>query len=315
MKTSQDDPNVKQLTRWRSSDCIRDNNIIGEDPMRVVQGRELPFIERTNQPRGGRFRQRRLLEGEPGSPGNFLLQNSETFGDFASPRHRHNFEQYRYQLRGTFQFDRDGTMAPGVVGYFPEGTPYGPQTSSEDSLTLVLQFGGASRNGYMSEPELSASVAALKQQGSFKNGVYSRETAEGGRINQDAYEAAWEHNFGRKVSYPPMRFQAPVFMNPEHFGWVQPPDAAGISLKHLGSFGECRTDIGFLKFAAGASYTLAGPRILYGLAGSGRIASPGGAALDEWQAETAIEIRGRESITLRATEPAELLFIGLPQLH
>jgi len=280
--------------------------------MRIVQGSQLPFIERTNQPRGGRFRQRRLLEGEPGSPGNYLLQNSETFGDFASPRHRHNFEQYRYQMRGTFQFDRDGTMAPGVVGYFPEGTPYGPQTSSEDSLTLVLQFGGASGNGYMSEAELSASVAALKQHGSFEKGIYTRQSTDGRRQNQDAYEAAWEHNSGRPVTYPPMRFQAPVFMNPEHFGWVQVADASGVAVKHLGSFGECRTDIGFLQFDAGAAYTAGGPRLFYGLAGRGMVTSP---VDDVWQTETALEVKKGETVRLQATEPGMFLFIGLPQLN
>jgi hypothetical protein len=278
--------------------------------MRVVQGSEIPFIERTNQPRGGRFRQRRLLEGEPGSAGNYLLQNSETFGDFASPRHRHNFEQYRYQIRGTFQFDRDGVMAPGVVGYFPEGTPYGPQTSSEDSLTLVLQFGGASGNGYMSEAELSASVAALKQHGSFQNGIYTRDAADGGqKKNQDAYEAAWEFNAKRAVNYPAQRFQAPVFMNPEHFGWVV--QAPGVAVKHLGSFGEGRTDVGFLKLDAGAVYAASGPRLFYGLAGAGVVVG----SADGWQAESAIEVKAGESVRLQANAPAELLFIGLPRLN
>ena len=38
----------------------------------------------------------------------------QQFGDFHSPRHKHNFEQVRLQLAGTISYDGDGTMTPGV---------------------------------------------------------------------------------------------------------------------------------------------------------------------------------------------------------
>ncbi len=41
--------------------------------MRIVQGDAVPFEERKHQHRQGTFRFRRLLEGEPGSPGNFYF--------------------------------------------------------------------------------------------------------------------------------------------------------------------------------------------------------------------------------------------------
>lgn len=62
-----------------------------------------------------------LLNGTPGTIGNFQFDIGQIEGDFASPRHRHNFDQFRFQLEGTMNFDRNGWMGPGTCGYFPEG--------------------------------------------------------------------------------------------------------------------------------------------------------------------------------------------------
>ncbi len=276
--------------------------------MRVVNGSEIEYFERANKPRGGTFRQRKLLEGKPGSASNYFLQQAETLGDFVSPRHKHNFDQYRFQLRGTFEFARDGVMTPGVVGYFPEGTPYGPQTSAEDSIALVLQFGGASGNGYMSEEELTSSVVKLKETGEFNNGIYTRYMPDGSKINQDAYEACWEFNSGRKLEYPAPRFQTPVFMNPENFAWVDSHDEEGVATKTLGSFGERRTDVGFARLAPGAVMTAKGARLFFVLSGEGTLEN------HAWQPETAVELVSGEEGAFHARTESELFFIGLPTL-
>ncbi|HKT16994.1 MAG TPA: hypothetical protein VJR47_03060, partial [Stellaceae bacterium] len=78
--------------------------------------------------RGGTFHFRSLMEGEEGSVDNFRLNMGRSSADFYSPRHRHNFEQIRFVLEGELSFGRDGTMTAGMVGYFPEGVHYGPQT-------------------------------------------------------------------------------------------------------------------------------------------------------------------------------------------
>jgi hypothetical protein len=96
--------------------------------VKIVQGDEVEW-KRGLQHRGGTFHYRHLLEGKPGSIGNFHLGIGEQDGDFASPRHRHNFDQFRFQIEGTMNFDRNGKMAAGTLGYFPEGAAYGPQTS------------------------------------------------------------------------------------------------------------------------------------------------------------------------------------------
>ncbi len=118
--------------------------------MKIVQGDELQW-ERGLEHRGGIFHFRRLLEGEPGRIDNFQLSLGRVGGDFYSPRHHHNFEQVRFQLEGELDFARDGKMKTGMVGYFPEGAFYGPQTQDPDTtpMTVVLQCGGASGSGYL----------------------------------------------------------------------------------------------------------------------------------------------------------------------
>ena len=101
--------------------------------MRIVHGDQVPEKIRIHQHRQGVFRHRTVAAGEPGTPGNFILEMVRTTDDFFSPRHKHNFDQFRYQLEGEFDFDRNGKMTPGTIGYFPEGTPYGPQSSSVSS--------------------------------------------------------------------------------------------------------------------------------------------------------------------------------------
>jgi len=157
--------------------------------MKIVQGDQVEEVVRKFQHRQGLFIHRKLMVGEPGTPGNFQLELVRTTDDFFSPRHRHNFDQIRYQVEGEFDFDRNGKMKPGILGYFPEGTPYGPQTSSVSSLTLVLQFGGASGSGYMTQEEMEASTAELKKHGRFEKGVYRRNDDQEGKRNVDGYQA------------------------------------------------------------------------------------------------------------------------------
>ena len=127
-------------------------DILRRKPMKIVQGDELEWV-RGLEYRGGTFHYRNLMEGEPGTIDNFQLSMGRNDKDFVSPRHRHNFEQFRFQLEGDLNFARDGMMTPGMVGYFPEGASYGPQTSEATAMTLVLQFGGASGQGYLSRKE------------------------------------------------------------------------------------------------------------------------------------------------------------------
>ena len=187
--------------------------------MKLVHADEVEW-KRGLQHRGGTFHYRHLLEGEDGTPGNFHLGIGQQDGDFASPRHRHNFDQFRFQLEGTSNFDRNGKMTAGTFGYFPEGAAYGPQSSEGRSVTAVLQFGGASGSGYLSPKEVAAGTEELKKFGTFEGGVFRRNEDSGGRRNSDAYQAIWEHVHGRRMDYPKPRYRDPIMVDPENYDWL-----------------------------------------------------------------------------------------------
>lgn len=275
--------------------------------MVVINLDDVPLVERPNI-RGGTLLSRRLLAGEPGTPGNFSLQLSST-PTYFSPRHRHNFDQVRYQLSGDFDFSADGVMRPGSVAYFPEGTYYGPQECVAGSETLVLQFGGASRSGYLSAEEHERASAELAKHGTFAKGVYTQQKPDGGKINKDAYEAVWEHVNGRPLKYPAERYLRPVFMDPASFDWAPVDGQPGARAKHLGEFTELRTRLSLYKVAPGASLRLADHSIYFVVSGSGH------AADRSFAPHATIHLREREQGTVAASAvaPVELLHICLPR--
>jgi hypothetical protein len=279
--------------------------------MKIVHADTVPVTERKDRQRQGRFIERRLLEGEEGSIDNFQFTLVNTGGDFFSPRHRHNFDQFRFQIEGDGGFDRDGMMTPGTVGYFPEGTRYGPQSNKGDLTTLVLQFAGASGNGYTSEAQISQAVRDLKQFGEFKEGVYYPNPGTG-RKQQDGYEACWEHVNKRKLVYPAERFHHPVFMNSNAFAWSPIEDQSGAAEKVLGTFDEFGTGIRFVKLAAGASYKAKGRRLYYALGGAGS-ANAGAGGSGAWKKGDVLYTLVDEAHEIRASEVAEFYVILMPQ--
>ncbi|MDE3169245.1 MAG: hypothetical protein KGL75_03805 [Acidobacteriota bacterium] len=284
----------------------RAGRVEGQPSIRVVDVESVPMLARAHVRAGG-FSSRRLLDGEQGTPGNFSLQLSLTPDTYFSPRHRHNFDQVRFQLDGEFDFACDGVMKPGLVAYFPEGTYYGPQSSSSRSLTLVLQFGGASGNGYMSTEQYDCASAELRGLGTFANGAFSVITPEGRKINKDAYEAVWERVNGRPLVYPPERYSRPVFMEPRNFAWTPIERHPGAYGKFLGEFSERRTQIAQYRVDPGASLSLAGHSIYFVAAGSG---VAGG---QDFREHATIHVPDAASASLSAREAVEMLRIGLPR--
>jgi hypothetical protein len=275
--------------------------------VRVINVDDVPMVERPHV-REGTLRSRRLLTGEPGSPGNFSLQLSST-PTYYSPRHRHNFDQVRFQLAGDFDFAADGAMKPGSVAYFPEGTYYGPQNCPTVSETLVLQFGGASGSGYISAEQYEQATAELAKHGTFAKGVYTRLKPDGGKINKDAYEAVWEQVNGRPLAYPGERYLRPVFMDPESFDWIPLAGQSGASCKHLGEFSERRTRLSLYKVNPGAALRLDDHSIYFVAKGSG-VAS--GKAFRQ-HATIHVASGEQATVTASAAGPVELLQIGLPR--
>ena len=286
-----------------------------EKNVRVIPLETVPLIERQHV-REGVFRSRRILNGTPGEPGNFSLQIGVT-PSYYSPRHRHNFDQVRYQLEGDFDFGADGMMKAGSIAYFPEGTYYGPQASAAENATLVLQFGGASGSGYISQAEYENAAAELAKHGTFAKGVYTRVRPDGVKTNKDAYEAVWEQVNGRPLVYPKERYQRPVFMDPANFEWVESEERPGVSCKLLGEFSERRARVAFLKAAPGSTLDLEGNSIYFVTRGFGAVSTDSAAVATKFERHTTIHLAPgeRASISASGTEPAELLQIGLPKFE
>jgi hypothetical protein len=274
--------------------------------MQVVPIESRSVTALNNQIREGVIRAVRILEGEPG-PDNFALKLVNIQGDFFSPRHRHNFDQVRLQLEGSFDYDKDGCFTPGAIGYFPEGTRYGPQTSSGNTWNLLLQFGGASGSGYTAESEEEHAAAALREKGKFEKGVYTYFNSDGTKVNQDAYEAVWEHIHGRPLLYPKGRYERPVFMNSNAFEWVPLKDQPGVASKMMGVFSERETKLAFYKIEAGAKLTLEENSFYFALLGTGEV---NGQSVTK---HTTVHLKRMESETLTAKVDLECLQIRLPR--
>ncbi|MGB6940489.1 MAG: hypothetical protein WBE14_28280, partial [Xanthobacteraceae bacterium] len=148
---------------------------------------------RVGSMRDGVLDQTFLLTGEDNSPSNYLLNVGRTGGGgWATPRHRHTFDQVRYVLKGRYPVAKGVVMEEGSVGYFPESVHYGPQDRPEGLEMMVCQFGGASGQGFLSIPQREAANAVLAKKGTFKDGVFTYIDEKGQRHNKDGSEACYE---------------------------------------------------------------------------------------------------------------------------
>lgn len=266
--------------------------------------------------RGGRIDFKTLLEGRPGTPHNYQLLLADTDISFKSPRHRHNFDQLRYSVRGPTHTGDDCVIGEGELAYFPEGCYYGPQDQSRckaSSLTMVIQFGGPSGNGYISRAEMENAFDELSRSGDFEQGVYKRRSPGAGeKKNQDAYEAIWEHHNRRTLIYPKPRFATPVRFSEAHFDWAPDPKTAGLWHKHIATLTEAHLSLAFLKMEAGQSHSLTSgtrTRLVFVKSGTGSVGTTG-----SWSPHTAMHLDPGESIMLLANSESEMLLVDLPVL-
>ena len=270
--------------------------------MKIVPISSLLQLERTNHARKGKFLFHQLLEGRESDVDNFSLQLVRTFDDFYSPRHRHNFDQIRVQIEGECDFTRDGRMVPGSVSYFPESTPYGPQKNDGEALVLVLQFGGASGHGYISERMYHDTIGELKTCGEFKDGFY---VPEGSTEGKDAFEAVWERVNKKQIQYAPQRYASPIFMHPAAFEWSAVRGMSGVEAKSLGIFTERKVGIRLLRLQPGGVAGVDGHTLGFVLRGVGH---SGGVAMSR---HDAFEIHPEESVSLSTNTGLDVLLIDL----
>ena len=177
----------------------------------ICDTNQMPFEE----VRRGRVHmiRRKRLPLDTGIPGVTMEYSLSIVPDgYFTPRHRHNFDQIRYTLSG-LQSTGYGDLAAGEIGYFPEGSHYGPQKQEGECACLVLQFQGASGEHLLSNEEMNATYDKLiKAGGKFENGVYKGFKPDGTPKNRDSYEAIWEEHEGHELVFPAPRYREPVMM-------------------------------------------------------------------------------------------------------
>jgi hypothetical protein len=173
---------------------------------------------------------------------------------YATPRHRHCFDQLRYMLDGEFGVGKGFEIETDQVSYFPEGVNYGPQNQTADCATLILQFPGPTLTPYITHAALHQAQRELEAAGGkFEGGIYTGCTADGRKFNMDSHKACWEHITKQEERFPKGRYRNPIVMIPQAAAWVPDRKVEGVEHKHLGTFGELSTGISLLRIAPGAT--------------------------------------------------------------
>ncbi|QWF19983.1 cupin domain-containing protein [Nocardioides sp. LMS-CY] len=156
------------------------------------------------------------------------------------PRHKHNFDQFRYIVSGSVRLG-DHVLRAGDCAYFPESVAYGPQHQDEDADVLAVQFPGASGQYYLSWDEQARVVARLDAETeNFGLDVHGRP--------METSHLVWAAHQGRKVEYASPRYRDIVMMRPQAFDWV--PAGSGLERRYLGIFGERRTSVEMVRITS-----------------------------------------------------------------
>lgn len=255
-----------------------------------------------------------LMSGDESAPDNFVFLLARQLKHFATERHRHNFDQFRFPIVGGMNVGSGVLLPEGQLGYFTEGAPYGPQDDpleparAEERVHLTLQFGGATGYGYLGPKRLRAVRNELRKEGEFVDVFYRRNDGK----TQGGLDAVWQHAFGAKLEYPRPRYPEPIIMDPRSFRWVADAGAAGVESKHLGTFTERGVWAEILRLEPGATFTSQHPdarRLFFVLSGSGDV---NGNALSR---HTAIELDPGEDGRIRADATLEIIVFGLPTIR
>lgn len=182
--------------------------------MEITHGTQMTFLDPAAKHRPGGLAFKTLSRGTENTPENYLFVLARQQG-FYSPRHKHNFDQFRYAKKGNFNLAPNIDLSEGNLAYHPEGVEYGPQDDGPDEMILlVLQFGGASGQGFLSLDQIRAANAELLKTGKFEKGKYYSDKGGEDAEPIDGFEAAWSLANGKKLVYPEPRYNAPIIMHP-----------------------------------------------------------------------------------------------------
>ena len=277
--------------------------------MQIAHGDAVPVVCDGAGVRTGKVGKQFLLSGDPASPGNFKFGLFHQYGDFFSPRHRHNFCQFRVQLEGLCQYGLSGKMEPGTIGYFPEGAYYGPQGPDVgDTYTATLQFGGPSGSGLLTPEQTAAAKKELVKTGFFEAGVFHRHADVAGKRTMDGFEAVWEQVNGRPLVYPEPQYATAVMMHPDAYEWMPVGGAGGVEEKVLGVFTDCQIPCALYRLQPGARWTAQGRGVLLVMSGRGVVEG------ESYRRFTAMYLDSGEAAGMEAEEESEVLLLGMPDV-
>jgi hypothetical protein len=258
--------------------------------------------------REGRTDYKLLARGKAGTPDNYELTIIQWSPEGTySPRHRHNFEQFRFPLNMPLNYSPNQDVPAGQLGYFPEGAYYGPQRINGGCLALMLQFGGPIGFGFMSYPETRRGSEELKQKGRFEKGIFRYEDDGGNTKNQDGYEAVWEHINGKPIEYVKPRYREAVVIDPEAYTWQPVVGAQGAYAKPFGTFNERGTAAAeyLVEPSAELMLTADGRKRLFFVVEGAALAGS-----SECEAHTAISLDSGDSIEVKAVGQSRVTLLN-----
>ena len=171
---------------------------------------------------------------------------------------------------------------------------------------MLLQFGGASGQGFIGPDRVKEAHLELAKHGRFEGGVYFRDSTQG-RRNFDAYEAIWLQVKGGDLSYAPPVYKTPIVMRPEALPW-RPGSEEGVSLKEVGVFPHRGLRMNGWRIESGAGHQVPATgalRFLFVTDGGGTIGS------EELRRWSAVRLHGDEAANLRASSRVELVELSV----
>lgn len=277
--------------------------------MKIVHVDQLPVEERATKVRVGSHSAQNIMSGEADRIDNFSLRIIYLDEDFYTPRHHHNFDQYRFMIEGDGPVEvfPGCRMTPGVLGYFPEGAYYGPESGPRRKL-IAMQFAAPSGWGYLSADQMAEAAKALRNCGVFENGLYQRNEGVPGKRKQDAFEAVWEYVRQRPIEYPKPQYANPILMDTNNYPWMPLAGVPGVAEKALGTFTNCQFRTARYQLDPGASFSGKGRGVYMVLSGSGSVEG------EDYNGMTALYLEDGEQGTFVARETTDILLLGLPSM-
>ena len=279
--------------------------------MQLVNTDETAWINEVDT-RGEPARHKDVLNGKAGSPWNFNAHLHWWNPPSSVPRHHHNFDAIRVSVELPDNFMPKRDIAEGDVGYFPEGTYYGPLHHDAANITLTMQFGGASGDGYTDRETLKKARAEIVERGigTFKDGVFYAAVGTEGKRTRDGYETVWEYVNKRPIRYVKARYDEPVVYRVDNFAWMPGP-SPGVFGRFFGVFNERGTSMSMLGIERAARYELVSAdrdRVLWVKRGS---MSAGG---HQARKNGAIHLERGETLEIAGDSPelCEIFVFGLP---